>query len=806
MELDRAFEHALNGQAILFTGAGFSCGALNLKGEPFKTGGQLADYLGVKATSTPGLSLDDAAEEFAAKFGQDRLIKELELEFTAKQISAAQSQFTRVPWKRVYTTNYDNILENAFQAAGSRLKPVTLSDHIRDVPKDPLLCVHLNGFVGRLTRSSLWSEIKLTDTSYLTASVAASPWATFFRQDLELAQAVFFVGYSLADIDIRRILFESPKLKDKCFFVLGTTPDAATLHRASRFGLALKIDSQKFAAALTEKSFKYAPPENTGPLPHCLRKFNAVPPRGPFQDRFVFNLLLLGECKPEFLWDGLHGGFRYTLERRAVETILARIKEDYKVVVINSDLGNGKSIILEQLKCRAMEAGYAVYSVLEKQPSLHEEIEWALKSAEPKIFVIDGYPDWLTVLQFLASRLDSKTYLVLSCRTSAHDLLADRLVELLGSAEMAEIEIDYLSTNEIQWIDNFFEEYGLWGEKASWLSQQKRDYLVRVCASEWHAILIGLFESPQIRSRFEALFDDIQKEQNFHRVLIAILILTVLGKGPSLLALVDLCGPRVLETAFRRDPAIREIIDFSQGEIQLRSSVAGGFILKQIADPNSTIDVLISLARASDKSADVSPYYYDVCKSLARYSNLQHVLPEKDRGKATLQYYESVKDLQSYRSNPLFWLQYAIACLVIEEFERAGRYFDTAYSLAETRNTYDTYQIDNHYARFLLMRSLRRGDVVNCMADFRSARTILFGQMENERLHYPYRVAAVLGDFFSTFANLLKPEDREEIVRAARNISERIGKLPRSRQQNETVDRCRRVMEEIINHRQVARP
>jgi hypothetical protein len=138
-------------------------------------------------------------------------------------------------------------------ANGLRLKPVTLSDNIKDVPKDTVLCVHLNGFVGRLTRSSLWSEIKLTDTSYLTATVATSPWATFFRQDLELAPAVFFVGYSLAAIDVRRILFESPKLKEKCFFALGISPDAATVHRASRFGSVLKVDTQKLGADLTEK-------------------------------------------------------------------------------------------------------------------------------------------------------------------------------------------------------------------------------------------------------------------------------------------------------------------------------------------------------------------------------------------------------------------------------------------------------------------------------------------------------------------------------------------------------------------------
>jgi hypothetical protein len=194
VELDRAFEHALDGNALLFTGAGFSRGAVNLRNGPFKTGSQFANHLAAQVKLPPGTPLDDASEQFAERFGEDRLIKEVEEEFTCKQISKTHQQFQLIPWKRIYTTNYDDVLEQAYRVGEHRLKSVTIGDDIRTIPKDCTLCVHLNGYVGRVTRATIWAELKATDTSYLTHSLADSPWAALFREDMEIARAVFFVG------------------------------------------------------------------------------------------------------------------------------------------------------------------------------------------------------------------------------------------------------------------------------------------------------------------------------------------------------------------------------------------------------------------------------------------------------------------------------------------------------------------------------------------------------------------------------------------------------------------------------------
>ena len=194
MELDEALELALDGHAVLFVGAGYSRGATNWLGQPFKSAYELANHLALTAGLPEETPLDDAAEEFVNLHGEESLVRELKAEFTVDEITSTQKQIAELPWRRIYTTNYDNVLEKAYSELHRNLKPVTLSAEARlrvDLASETL-CVHLNGFVELLTRETIGSELKLTDTSYLSASISESPWATMFRAGFRLGASRLF--------------------------------------------------------------------------------------------------------------------------------------------------------------------------------------------------------------------------------------------------------------------------------------------------------------------------------------------------------------------------------------------------------------------------------------------------------------------------------------------------------------------------------------------------------------------------------------------------------------------------------------
>lgn len=278
------------------------------------------------------------------------------------------------------------------------------------------------------------------------------------------------------------------------------------------------------------------------------------------------------------------------------------------------------------------------------------------------------------------------------------------------------------------------------------------------------------------------------------------MVLAIVDYPATIDNLVDLCGDRVLSIGFRQNMTIRDLIDFETDEVKLKSAVAGAFLLKNVADPETTLGSLIFITKAADYAARASREYFAILVSLVRFGNAQNFFPEDDRGKTVIRYYEAIKELQHCKRNPLFWLQYAIACLFLKDFDRSGIYFQTAYSFAEESN-FRPFQIDNHYARFLLLKNIHDDDANSAMAAFRKARKIIYEQIRNERLHYPYRVAALIGDWYETYSHRLTADARMEVRRAAESMCGTIATLPEARQKQRHVIECFKKLDAIVQEK-----
>lgn len=513
----------------------------------------------------------------------------------------------------------------------------------------------------------------------------------------------------------------------------------------------------------------------------------------------MFDLLLLGDIRSDFVWSALHGGPRYFLERSGAARIVNQLDGSDPVTVVHSDLGNGKTLLIEGIKCRAVERGYDVYVLTMRGEDLFRELDMVLESGAKVLLVVDDYPDWLDVLEYVGLHRKPETRLLLSARSSVHDVIIDRLCSVLGRPGVVELSADRLTDQDLAWVADFFDEYGLWGNKASWSRQRKLSHLQDTCGAQFHAILLSVLDSPQIVSRLSRLLDDLRQKRAYYDVVLTILVLAVLHSPSSIDTLLDIWGERVLEVQFRQNASVRQLLDIRHGNVLLRSAVAARYILQRVADAPLIVETLIRMAHTADRAARTSRQYWDLLRSLMRFSNLQILLPEQNRRISVLRYYESVKNLSWCSRNPHFWLQYAIASLVIEDFDRAERYFETAYSLAETRDDYDTYMIDNHFARFLLTKAVDSDNAETCMSVFRKARQIINEQIKTtERLHYPYRVALAYSDFYDAFESRLSPEHRGEIARAAKYVADRIAQLPERTREQKYVVECADAMAYVL--------
>jgi len=797
MELDRAIELALDGEALLFVGAGFCSGAKNLSGESMKSAEaltkSLADELGIPSIT----GLDDAAEEYADLFGEDQLIELLHNEFTASDVAPHHLNIADVPWKRVYTTNYDNVLEVAYSRLHRRLNPATPSDNIRRAPRDGTMCVHLNGFIDRLTTDSLWNEFRLTSSSYASGSLLDSPWISAFRQDLRIARAVFFIGYSLADLDIKRVLFESQELRDKTFFVLRSGTEKSSGRRAARYGSIVHKDVAQLAELFSQRQAEHFPkllPIGTG---STLQRFTVPTEVSEMNDAALFDLLLLGEYREDIGWDSFHGGVRYVAPRRAAGRILNLLGRN-AVVVVHSELGNGKTLLLEQVKMLAAGKSIEVYTVKRDSDETLSELETLARTATPNtLIVIDDYPRLIEVCAFLGTRWGHGLSLLLSSRSSAHDALVNRLASAFGDPPI-EVPVDRLSEEDGEAIIKIFDEYGIWGDLARRSDEGKNKFIHEHCRSQFSSILLELLGSPQILRRFEAIFDELRSRKGFHKVVISILVLTLRQFPTTVDTLVDIWGEQVLSSRFRQDDIVRQLCDLREGQVLFRSSVAAKFILQRVVDSAVVSDVLVTMARSANQHASTSAFHRDLLHQLMRFSTLNSIFPEQNLENLTVKYYENVKILHNIRKNPLFWLQYGIAMLAFRDFDRSEQYFKTAYSFAEQLEGFNTYQIDNHYARLLLSRTIEDPSGVNPMTSFTKARDILLEQMNNrDRLHYPYRVASLIGPFCYKFGASLKPKERITVARVAKEVLRRISLIPSDRMHPEVVA-CKENMEFVL--------
>ncbi len=114
MELAEGIVHALRGDAILFTGAGFSYDARNSLPPPdnkVPNARQFASQLSMLCGSKNAYDLPIISQHFMKIKGGYELLNEINRLFAITSVEKFHCEIAEVPWRRVYTTNYDNCFE-----------------------------------------------------------------------------------------------------------------------------------------------------------------------------------------------------------------------------------------------------------------------------------------------------------------------------------------------------------------------------------------------------------------------------------------------------------------------------------------------------------------------------------------------------------------------------------------------------------------------------------------------------------------------------------------------------------------------
>ncbi|MBI5102331.1 MAG: SIR2 family protein [Nitrospirae bacterium] len=725
MKIEDAIKLVIDGRGLLFTGAGFSYGALSISNKSIPSGVQLSKMLITASGLSSQADLDRASAAFLRKRTPDELVSLLKDNYTVKNIAESHKILAHLKWKRVYTTNYDTVFEYASKAIGRSTRSVTAKDYPHGLVSFQNLVVHINGSVDTLSKDELSKSFKLTSASYAAESFEESGWAFHFRNDVRNSAVIVFVGYSLYDIDIARVLL-AENVIDKAIFIIAP-PSAETELEAlelNDFGEVFRIGVEAFAHLVRDVSKSYKP--------------------------IIINESILAQINAPAAND-------YVVRRQPLSKIKNMLLNNKKHVILHGVLGCGKSFIVDAFGLMAYGAGWSVYTLRAEGGEEIGETEEILKTGDKIILIIESYHRHMRLIKWVIDAKKDNVILLLTARTDVHEIFAPEIYEKLKSS-CVEVDCTKLTNEEIRDAVSLLDKYGLWGKHLSWPTERKISYIEAKCGQELPSLLVDVLKSGHITKKYREIIYDASEPKEIQRILICLFVLEVMNHYPSYSHIQELLGGKNIRWSYiKLYQGLKSIVDFSTNQVKARSAVLGLHLLHTLFQPKFLVETLIQMAKEADDRA-TEREYKEILKNLMRFKHIALMLPEKQRLQTTITFYEGIKNLHFTNKDPQFWLQYGIASLTLEQLDRAEKYFEDAYSLARAIKGYDCYQIDNHYARLLLAKALLDDSKDSSLALLDKAKKIILPQMHKEDRHYPFRAALGIFKVFNKWKQELAPD------------------------------------------------
>lgn len=736
MDLFEGIKHIIDGDAVIIMGAGASYGAKNAFGD-FPSGSKLAIELYKKCGITPDdeNDLQDAAQCFIENYSPRELITEIRSLLTCASFTESHEIIYTLPWMRYYTTNYDDVALLAAKKRDVSINPVTLSCKVNDFIDRDHVCVHINGHIGNLNEATLNNEFKLTSTSYLSeTSILESQWGSLLTHDLEVAKCIFIIGLSLKyDLDLNKIIFSS-NISRKTIIIDRPSLTQNSENRLRRYGTVYKIGVDGFSNQISriQESYKPRIQSPTDMLYSAFdyqykRKYHFLSPK----PEMIFKLFFNGQFDDSIFYktNGKYDGFIY---RSVFNKIKLDVINGKRFIFIHSDMGNGKTACITEL-CYVLSRENIHLFVLSNadSPKISKEINtiYDLSKESKVVVIVDDYTNYMDVMHKFSIVDNGKVQFVLTARTALNHNKVPVIFDEFGvkENESSIFDINRLENVDLQNCVYIFDKYGLFGRLAGQSKKKKIQHLSRFKggAKRFQSIMLDILQSDQMKKRVVELINIIQKDSDqYHSAVLLILLVKIMNLRLSVMDIERISGVSITTDAlFKSNAAIKELISFNDNDdIEIKAPVTARFVLQKVSDPDSIIDLLCKLAKYAENYSD-SQKYSNILNAIISYSHINSFMKGFDKLEAfLLSYYDKLSDINYYTNNHFFWLQYAISCIKIKQFDRAQRYLETSYALIP--EGFEPFQINNQQAVLYLER-IKSDLSVNPENDFLEAHKLL---------------------------------------------------------------------------------
>jgi len=732
--------------SILFLGSGFSLSATNIedKNPPNGSGLRLhfIEQLGLPIETSYDLQI--LTEEFAEKDAH-KLRDELYRIFRVKTLSDAQKSILDVPWRRIYTTNYDDAVETHRLANKAQPCAFDVSEPVPNkLPNGAV--IHLHGSIRLITADNVTSSLVLGEASYVNQYVVRSPWYDQFQRDIAYADMIYIVGYSLADYHIAGLLLQNPKLAKRTVFIQGTAHDSIFVRRTAQYGRPMFIGVEGFAAALTKISRPRIPTLNN------LRSFRSLAPTRDKQASArptateIYDLLVYGNFDPGRLARS-QPGESYAIARADLVREAADMIEKKLAVVIDGRLGNGKTVFLFLLAFEMFTRGWTCFLFKPGQPEIAREVA-ALSGIAKLIIFIEQYSAGQDNILGLRQALPNAR-IVVEVRTGTFEVRFHELVSLLPTP-FGRVSLNALSQAEIRSFCTLCESAGLRSPEL----ERKTDF---------RDILLDLFKNQAIRERMNSALSPLFESYSTRRILTMTMLIAIHQGSAGAAFIRSVVGEDPFVALKPLEDVSNEIFEISADSFRVRSAVFSSFVLNDFIAPDEIADAVVHVTLAAAQRRIERPYS-GLMSNIMAYGNLRRALHRKgDIHSIIIGIYERLRYDERVNGEPLFWLQYAIAMAELPKLDVADEFIETAYRKAEALSGFQTYQIDTQAFRIALMRAQEEPcgrNIFNLDRILSGLERIEAMLTDSSRRFYAVRVLEGVGAFVARRQNDLSSSER----------------------------------------------
>jgi hypothetical protein len=715
-KLSKLLQKGRSGNAVLFCGAGFTADCLNFD-DPEILGVTshllevLNEGLEKKGKRSGYKDVKNAAKRFKRDLGDYELMNLLKDRFQISHVSASVVDIVKFPWNSVYTTNYDNGIEIAYQKNCQKYRSVNNVDD-PNVSDSGVPIIHLHGSADDWDIENFERSCILDNDSYRNLSTVKS-WLKRLRHDIERAEVVVFVGFSANDLHLEQVFFNISELKEKSFFINRVTaePDVDVHAAQEDFGCPLYLGRDAFASMVCEAIQRDLPEE---PALASFKRFYPIAPSNelPSVDQ-IEDLLIWGRVDEEQIKRDIEiNTSDYHVLRSEVSDIYKEISSHGKVVLVYGDICDGKSLVISGVM-NFVSSVRPVFVLNHTYDDIAEEASCIMDYYPNAVFVMENCfsigDNRLTKIVNLVCK--GQGAILLSARSISTEAEIGKLKALRDMSVFREVEVGSVNNAEAERLIKLIDQIAGWRNIWALSHADRLRFVVSECQGNIPRVLLHLLNSQYVREKYKEEYNKTNYlDERDREMLIAALLISNLGLNAPLSFLSEIFESdlKLMLQDIERQTGGMRLLRVQGDRVETVPSIGARNLLRNIIEDREIVNTTIKVLERIAEDRNHEDFENHVFAQFMRYSILSSTVED---AREINRFFNHISKIDHFRRMPLFWLQWHMAMCEQESWLKAEKNLEMGYKAADAYEKvkevkYSRKHLDDRKAKFLALRAM----------------------------------------------------------------------------------------------------